>query len=255
MLFAVNCPMTTWNPQSYNKNARFVSELGSPVVGLLDPLAGESILDLGCGDGFLTRKLQGFGCKVLGVDASPEMASAARLGGLEVRVIDGHELPFDGEFDAVFSNAALHWMRQPAQVIAGVWRALRHPGRFVAEMGGIGNVRRLQQALSDAMTTRGIAAGAVEPWYFPSPDEYRGKLEAAGFEVDYIELIERPTPLPTGVAGWVESVAHPYLEALPAAERGGFLADIERRVAPFLRGEDGAWFADYVRLRFRALKR
>ncbi len=131
----------TWDPERYARNARFVSDLGMPVVHLLAPRPGERILDLGCGDGVLAAKLTAMGCEVVGVDASEMQVAAARKLGVDARVMAGEALPFREEFDAVFSNAALHWMLRPDEVIAGVWRALRRGGRFVAEMGGHGSVR------------------------------------------------------------------------------------------------------------------
>jgi trans-aconitate methyltransferase len=125
--------MQQWDPKQYAEHARFVSELGMPVVELLSPQPGERILDLGCGDGILTIKLGERGCEVVGVDSSPAMVAAARSLGANAHVIDGHRLPFVGEFDAVFSNAALHWMRHPEEVISSVWRALKPSGRFVGE--------------------------------------------------------------------------------------------------------------------------
>lgn len=246
--------MTTWNPETYNRNARFVSELGAPVVELLAPQPDERILDLGCGDGALTKKLIDFGCTVIGVDASQEMASAARQLGIDVRVADGHDLPFTNEFDAVFSNAALHWMRYPDRVVSGVWRSLKQVGRFAGEMGGIGNVKRLHAALCKAVTERGIAAETVDPWYFPSPDEYQAKLESVGFKVALMELINRPTALPAGIGGWIESVAHTFLSVLENHEHEEFIKEIEEEVRPDLCDEHGVWKADYVRLRFLALK-
>lgn len=243
-----------WNPESYSRNARFVSELGLPVVELLQPRSDEYILDLGCGDGALTNKLRQFGCTVLGIDASPEMVAAARENGIDAQIMDGHKLSFVNEFDAVFSNAALHWMRQPDLVIAGVWRSLKRPGRFAGELGGIGNVSTLHEAMCQAISERGITAETVDPWYFPGPIEYQQKLESVGFQVKHIELIDRPTPLPSGLEGWIESVAHPFLKALAPGAEQEFVREIENRVRPLLQDENGLWSADYVRLRFLAVK-
>jgi trans-aconitate methyltransferase len=242
-----------WDPDKYAEHTRFVSDLGMPVVALLRAVPGERVLDLGCGDGVLTRKLLEIGCEVTGVDASPEMVRAAVERGVDARVMDAHALTFEEEFDAVFSNAALHWMKQPECVVSGVRRALKAAGRFVGEFGGRGNVHRLHRALLRAVADRGIAPGEIDPWYFPSPEDYRELLEASGFEVGYIELIDRPTPLPTGVIGWIESVARPFLVAVKPDQRGALLAEVEEHVRPFLL-KDGTWYADYVRLRFSAAK-
>lgn len=243
----------SWDPDKYGEHTRFVSELGMPVVELLQPVQGERILDLGCGDGVLTQKLLDLGCEAVGVDASREMVGAARRRGLDARVMDGRRLGFCAEFDAVFSNAALHWMKAPDRVIQGVWQALRVPGRFVGEFGGLGNVNRLHHALLAAMSERGYSPEEIDPWYFPSVEEYRDRLESVGFSVGYIELIERPTPLPTGVAGWIESVAHPFLAAVEPVDRDKLISEVLDRTRPFLY-KDGKWFADYVRLRFSAFK-
>jgi len=184
----------TWNPKHYSEHARFVSDLGMPVVALLAPVRGERILDLGCGDGPLTKHLRDLGCNVVGVDGSLEMVTAAKALGLDAHVMDGHALQFGGEFDAVFSNAALHWMKQPERVIAGVWRALKPRGRFVAEFGGDGNVATITAALEQALTARGIDAAAINPWYNPTVEEYRYLLKVQGFTVNSIALFPRPTP-------------------------------------------------------------
>ena len=173
-----------------------MAALGLPVVDLLDPQPGERILDLGCGDGVLTEKLAALGCQVVGVDSSPEQVAAARARGLDARVVDAHHLPFEAEFDAVFSNAALHWMRQPEAVIASVWRALEPGGRFVGELGGAENIASVQDALQAMLARRGVDLAQISPWYFPDEAEYRSKLEQAGFVVTSIERFPRPTRCP-----------------------------------------------------------
>ncbi len=245
-------PTQSWDPERYARNARFVSDLGAPVLELLSPVSGERVLDLGCGDGVLSARLVAAGCHVVGVDASPEQVSAARSLGIQATVGDGEALEFEGEFDAVFSNAAMHWMKRPERVIAGVWRALRPGGRFVAEMGGFGCIRKIETALLRALAGRGIDGRSLHPWYFPKPDAYRAKLVQAGFEVDSIALIPRPTPLPGDVIGWLETFAESFLQAVPVAERPGFLAEVCERLRPELCDAKGTWVADYVRLRFAA---
>jgi len=244
----------SWDPDAYARNARFVSDLGAPVVELLAPRAGERILDLGCGDGALTKKLVELGCEVVGVDASAAQVEAARRLGLDARVADGERLAFDAEFDAVFSNAAIHWMKRADDVIAGVWRALRPGGRFVAEFGGHGCVAKIKRALIDALRRRGIDGDALDPWYFPAVEDYCARLARRGFAARYIALIPRPTPLPTAINGWLETFAQSFIAPLLDKDRAGFIDEVREALRPDLCDGDGKWFADYVRLRFAADK-
>jgi SAM-dependent methyltransferase len=243
-------PGQRWNAEGYAANARFVADLGAPVLDLLAPRPGEDVLDLGCGDGALTRTLAASGARVIGVDSSPELLASAAALGLDVRLADGQRLPFEAEFDAVFSNAALHWMPDPDAVLAGVRRALRPGGRFVGEFGGFGNVAAICTALLAALAAHGIDGNV--PWYFPTAEEYAAKLEAHGFAVGTIALIPRPTPLPTGMRGWLDTFASPFLAGVPDGERGAVLDEAAALLAPSLRDRGGRWSADYVRLRFAA---
>ncbi len=245
----------TWDPERYARNARFVSDLGGAVLELLAAQPGERILDLGCGDGVLTAKLKAIGCDVVGVDASAAQVEAARKLGFDAREMSGERLTFENEFDAVFSNAALHWMRDADRVIAGVWRALRPGGRFVAECGGDGCVAKIKRALVDALSRRGVDGGAANPWYFPTTEDYGGRLKRTGFAIEYIALIPRPTPLPGDVTGWLETFAESFTKKLPATEQPAFLAEVQEELRPQLCDASGNWVADYVRLRFSARKR
>lgn len=244
----------TWKSETYAKNARFVSDLGMPVVKWLNPRAGERILDLGCGDGALTVKLQELGCKVVGVDSSPDFIQSAKLLGLDARLLDGHQLHFTNEFDAVFSNAALHWMKQPDQVIAGVWQALKPGGRFVGELGGYGNISTIEAALHIALKKRNIDPDPINPWYFPTVEDYHSRLQARGFKVNEIVLTPRPTPLPTDIRGWLATFANPFTAAIAPSERDTFLTEVIASLRPALYDASGQWFADYVRLHFSADK-
>jgi SAM-dependent methyltransferase len=244
----------TWDPESYARNARFVSDLGAPVLELLAPGAGERILDLGCGDGVLTAKLAAMGCCVIGVDASAAQVQATQKLGVEAYVVNGEQLDFNGEFDAVFSNAALHWMRDPDAVIAGVWRALRPGGRFVAEMGGHGCVETIKRALIQALDRRGIHGQAADPWYFPTVEDYSARLTSGGFTMNYIALIPRPTRLPGDVTAWLEIFAQNFTATLAPGERPAYLAEVQQTLRPKLCNAEGQWTADYVRLRFEARK-
>ena len=223
-----------------------------PVVELLAPRPGERILDLGCGDGPLTSKLAALGCDVVGVDGSAEMVAAARSLGLDARVMDGQALGFDAEFDAVFSNAALHWMKRGEDVIAGVARALRPGGRFVGEFGGKGNVAAIVAALNTARGRRGLAP--LEPWFNPGPEEYSTMLRARGFEVATMMHFPRPTPLPGSVRAWLETFASAFVADVAKDEAGRMLDEATDALRPALLGPDATWRVDYVRLRFAARK-
>jgi SAM-dependent methyltransferase len=222
------------------------------VLELLAPARGERVLDLGCGDGALTEELVALGCRVVGVDGSPEQVAAARGRGLDARVADGQHLGFDAEFDAVFSNAALHWMTDPDAVIAGVRRALVPGGRFVGELGGRGCVAQIVAALRAGLARQGVDASRIQPWYFPGDDEYRARLEAGGFEVTWVALIPRPTPLPGDIADWLGTFAQTFLAA--ARDREALLDGVREALRPTLCDAEGRWTADYVRVRFAARK-
>jgi SAM-dependent methyltransferase len=244
----------TWDPNSYAHNAAFVPELGAGVLQLLAPQKGERVLDLGCGDGALTVDLVHAGCKVVGVDASPALIEAARARGLDAHVKNGEALDFEQAFDAVFSNAALHWMRRdPDAVLRGVYRALVPGGRFVAELGGYGCVAKIRAGLAEVLARYGIDAAARDPWYFPSAEEYGARLEKAGFRIRQLALFDRPTPLPTGVEGWLATFAKTQLAGLDAAQTRKVLGEVKDVLEPQLLGPDG-WTADYTRLRFAADK-
>ncbi len=241
----------TWSAQDYAANARFVGDLAGEVVALLAPRAGERILDLGCGDGALTLELCASGASLVGADAAPDLIAAARARGLDVRLQDGAALRFEREFDAVFSNAALHWMRDPAAVIAGVARALVPGGRFVGEFGGHGNVAAIVVALHAVLARRGIDGTELMPWYFPTAAAYRRLLEAGGFAVETIALQPRLTVLPTDMAGWLRTFANPFFAVLDAPDRAAALEETLALLRPVL-WDGGRWTADYVRLRFAA---
>jgi trans-aconitate methyltransferase len=229
-----------WSARRYAETAHFVPVLGAPVLELLAPRVGEQILDLGCGDGVLTEKIVAAGATVVAVDAAPDMVAAARARGIDARVMPGQHLTFDREFDAVFSNAALHWMHPPEAVLAGVRCALKPGGRFIAEMGGHNNTAAIIVALSAVLGRRGLDAHRLSPWHFPSAAAYRAKLEAVGFAVEDIRIVPRPTTLPTSIEPWLDTFGEAFFGALPELLR------------PVLVDETGTWIADYVRLRFRA---
>jgi SAM-dependent methyltransferase len=242
----------TWDPRGYQANAGFVPVLGAAVLDLLAPVPGERILDLGCGDGVLTEKLVAAGARVVGFDASEALAAVARSRGIEVVLGDAHALPFSAEFDAVFSNAALHWMREPDAVLDGVRRALKPGGRFVAEFGGFGNIAAIVTALIAALESQGIDGKARIPWFYPTPADYSARLDRHGFRVDSIALVPRPTPLPTGMRGWLETFANPFFAGMSDDAREAGTAHVLALLEPSLRDTAGNWTADYVRIRVKA---
>ena len=248
-----------WDAKLYDAKHDFVWKYGSDVVSLLDPRAGERILDLGCGTGHLTAQIAESGAHVTGVDRSAEMVASARLKypNLKFEISDARNLTFRDEFDAVFSNATLHWIHEPELVLQGVWRALRPGGRFVAELGGKGNIRVMQDAFDVALGELGLAkAGEVQPWYYPSVSEYSTLAENNGLEVRLITLFDRPTGLADGAAGmrnWINMFGADYLAKAGAARREEFLGRVEEILRPKL-FRDGQWWADYRRLRLAAYK-
>ena len=249
-------PSSRWNPADYIAYASFVPALGAQVLALLDPQPNEYILDLGCGDGALTRKLVTAGARVVGIDASGDMVAAAKARGLDARVGNAHNLPFRSEFDAVFSNAAVHWMLDPPAVAANVFAALNPGGRFVGEMGGEGNIAILRAGLRAELAQRGYRPPAQDPQWYPSPAEFTAIYQAAGFVDVHAELIPRPTPLPDGVAAWLRVFRSGFMDTsnVPDHEQASIAQAVERRLTSQLQQPDGSWIADYVRLRFTMRK-
>lgn len=241
-----------WQAESYARNARFVADLARPVVDLLNPGPGEEILDLGCGDGALSLTIAARGARVTGIDPSPSLVAAAHAAGLVTVRGDATVLPFTNCFDAVFTNAVLHWISKPDAVIDSVAKALRPGGRFVGEFGGHGNVAAIVVALRATARRHGLDESQVSPWFYPTPAEYADRLTRGGFHVDTIELIPRPTPLPTGIEGWLDTFRAPFFQSLPSEKRASIRQEIIGLLAPSLCDSQGNWTADYVRLRFAA---
>lgn len=243
-----------WDPQAYGREGAFVHKLAGGVVEWLAPQSGEHILDLGCGDGQLTARLAAAGAQMTGVDASPAMVEAAKSRGIAAEQAPAEKLPFAANsFDAVFSNAALHWVRGQDQMMSEVRRVLKHGGRFVAEMGGHGNIAAIRVAFMTVLARHGYGDREDGVNYYPTPEAYRTRLEKHGFTVERIELIPRPTPLAEGgMAAWLCTFRRGVLDGLPADLRNKVVTETCALLEPALKDEAGNWVADYVRLRFIA---
>ena len=235
--------MQTWDPALYANNGRFVALMADSLLEALEPRPHERILDLGCGDGFLTQRIAESGATLVGVDSSPQMIAAAQKQGVDARLATGEALPFEQEFDAVFSNAALHWMKDHDAVLKGVFRALKPGGRFVAEFGGQGNIAAIRVALLAVLTARGIPPELIENNRFFSSQEYQARLHRQGFVVEEITLTPRLTPLASGMAAWLETFRSSVLEQLPPAQRPDTVDEIVRLLRPVLCDQEGNWTA------------
>jgi trans-aconitate methyltransferase len=240
-----------WDSSLYQDKHSFVWQYGENLLELLNSKPGECILDLGCGTGQLTEKISLTGAEVMGVDGAFEMIEKARKNypHLKFDVADARNFQVEKLFDAVFSNAVLHWIREPDAVIACIHQALKPGGRFVAEFGGKGNVEAITQALDRAL------GGTPNPWYFPSIGDYATRLEQQGFDVKYALLFPRPTPLEgdAGIANWIQMFASAWMVELSAEDQIQVIRAVEEDLKPILYRE-GTWMADYCRIRIVAFK-
>ncbi|HEY6130230.1 MAG TPA: methyltransferase domain-containing protein [Candidatus Acidoferrum sp.] len=251
-------PAKNWDPSLYDAKHSFVSAKAKGLVQVLAARPGEQVLDLGCGTGTLTAEIASSGAEVLGVDRSAEMIAEARkkFPDLRFEVCDARSLPFAARFDAVFSNAALHWIPEAEPVVQGIARALRSGGRFVAEFGGKGNIQNLVMALESALSELQISAQGANPWFYPSIATYAAILEKHGLEVCEAVLFERPTELEDGdrgLATWITMFAASFLERVPKPRRLEFIQTTERLARATLWKTDH-WELDYRRLRIFARK-
>ena len=248
-----------WNAELYDDKHSFVFEYGENVLELLDVKKRERILDLGCGTGHLTQRIHERGGVVTGIDSSPDMIWQAKetYHDVDFEVADGTNFHFEKPFDAVFSNATLHWIMDADAAIKCVYENLKPGGRFVAEMGGKGNMGILISATQKVLTAHGyIKLAEKQQWYFPSLGEYTSKLEAAGFRVTFAAHFDRDTLLQDGrqgVAKWLNMFGPIYFEGIAQAEKEQILNEITDILEPDY-NKDGEWYADYKRLRFIAIK-
>jgi|SRR6185437_2783498 len=248
--------MQNWNSKLYDTKHSFVTEYGNDVLQLLEPKAGELILDLGCGTGALTNQIASTGAEVIGIDASQSMVDEAKKNYPAIQFIcaNGQDFDLGRSFDAVFSNAALHWMLEPQKVIRSVNKALKQGCRFVFEMGGKGNVSNLLHAVDAGARHVGITDTKLVN-YYPDIAEYSVLLANGGFDVVYAQLFVRPTVLEgaDGLRNWIKMFRTSLVERIDSNKREDFFTYVENLARPLLL-QNGVWLADYVRLRVIAIK-
>jgi 2-isopropylmalate synthase len=242
-----------WNPKTYNKHTAFVSQLALPVVDLLEPKDGENILDIGCGDGTLAVEIEHRGAKVIGVDMSAEMVEACRDNGIEAYVGSVTDLHYDSQFDSVFSNAVLHWVKDARGAVKNMAKSLKVGGRFVCEFGGEGNAYHLVSAMEEVFAKHSEFGVFNNPWYFPSVEEYRILLESEGFSVEYIEIIPRPTHM-DDIGNWLDIFANGVTSHLTTEQYIAFKKEVIEILKPIIYSEEEGWMLDYKRLRVKAIK-
>ncbi len=250
-----------WNAELYDQKHDFVFKYGENVLDLLEPKPGENILDLGCGSGYLTNAIREEGAEVLGVDSSAEMIAKAKQSYRETgfKVANVTDLNFDASFNAVFSNAVLHWIKAENQskMMNAVFTALKPGGRFVAEMGGKGNVGLMISTLKKILNQYGYQQQAeMDYLFFPSVGEYTSMLEKAGFRVTYAAHFDRETLLQDqaeGVKKWITMFASDFFIGIKEAHQQEILQELTHQLQPYYE-RDGEWYADYKRLRFIAIK-
>jgi len=243
-----------WNPDKYNKHTGFVSKLALPVVDLLDPKQGEKILDAGCGEGTLAVEIAKRGADVIGIDLSAEMIEQTKIKGIEAYVCSVTDIPYKEEFDALFSNATLHWVKDAKGAIQSIARSLKNGGRFVAEFGGDGNVKHIVNAIEKVFAHHPEFGVFENSWYFPTPQTYRVLLESEGFHVEYIELIPRPTPM-EDVVHWLEIFANGITMHLSKEQFEIFKTECREILKEKIYRKDNVWVIDYVWLRVKAVKK
>ncbi len=247
-----------WDAKLYDDKFNYVSGFGKGVIELLNPQSGERILDLGCGTGDLTGLIAKTGAVPVGIDLSPAMVEKARqkYPHISFAVENGENFRTTEQFDAVFSNAALHWMKKASKVVESVWLALRPAGRFVAEFGGKGNVETILLGISDVLAEYGIFASELNPWYYPSIGEYSTLLEEQGFRVTYAVHFDRQTPLAgkeDGLKHILDMFCGSFFLEFSSSQKEIIYKKVEDRLISLL-FRDGTWIADYKRLRVMAVK-
>jgi trans-aconitate methyltransferase len=250
---------TKWNARLYDDKHNFVFKYGEDVVQQLAPQRGERILDLGCGTGYLTNLIAQAGARVIGMDNSSSMIERAQAAypDLDFRIMSATDFHFDTPFDAVFSNATLHWVLDKEAAIDNIYQALRPGGRLVLEMGGEGNVEDILVAIRKVLTRHNYYSNAAtQIWYFPSLGEYATLLEKRGFRIHYASHFDRPTKLQdtdNGIRDWIKMFGNAFFKDIPDTGVNTILEEVQEAVRP-TRYSNHTWYADYKRLRIEAIK-
>jgi trans-aconitate methyltransferase len=250
---------TKWNASLYDNKHDFVFKYGEDLVDTLNPQQGERVLDLGCGTGYLTNVIAASGAEVIGIDNSYEMIGKAKHAypEIEFRVMSATEFHFDQSFDAIFSNAVLHWVTEKEKAIDCMYSNLKRSGRLVLEMGGKWNVEKIITALQNSLIKRGYADNAgIDLWYFPSVSEYTTLLEKRGFSVTYAVHFDRETELKdtaNGIKDWVKMFGSAFLRGIDEVVVNEILDEVQEVLKP-THFRNGKWYADYKRLRVVAIK-
>lgn len=246
-----------WDAVLYDDKHSFVSKFGSSLIDLLEPKKGEKILDVGCGTGDLAKIMASAGADVIGIDLSENMIRKAKekFPTIPFFVKDVIQLDAHNEFDAVFSNATLHWVQPPEKALANIFNSLKEGGRFVAEFGGKGNVEKITQQIFKQIKEAGIEKNIISPWYFPSIGEYSSLMESIGFRVTFAMHYDRPTPLEgeDGLRNWIAMFASQLFEGMNEESKQEIITNVENVIRPSL-FENGTWFADYKRIRVIGVK-
>ncbi len=242
-----------WDAKKYHKHADFVSNLAMPVVELLNPQKGEKILDVGCGEGTLALEIEKSGAKVIAVDLSEDMVLKSKEKGLEAYMMSATDLRFEQTFDAIFSNATLHWVLTPDEALKQMYKVLKPKGRIIAEFGGENNIKHLLHAIKAVFEKHPKYGAFNNPWYFPAKDTYKALLEACGFEVIMIETIVRPTKI-DDITHWLDVFANGIIKHLTPKQQAQFKTEVKTLLKPLLYSKEEGWVIDYERLRFKAIK-
>jgi SAM-dependent methyltransferase len=249
----MNIVNDNWDVSNYQEILKSTPKNGELLLKFLNPQLGEKILDVGCGEGSLTKKIQAHACDVVGIDSSYNMIECAKVNGINAQFLDIRVIQFEEKFDAVFSNATLHWIKEYDVVIANIARALKKGGRFIADFGCSGNTRIIESAIIQSIQNAGYAGQFTNPWHFHSPLDIKSALEHHGLKAENLLNIKQLTIIPNGMRHFLITFAGQFLTSIPQEKHGTILNEAENLMYPYL-CNNGTWYADYSRLWVKAFK-